>query len=181
MNPRPLTHAELVQISVRWLRTTRGCGVVLAEMVCANRLNIIPDALGWRAAAWSILVECKTSRADFLADRKKPIHQLPDSGPGQERWYITPPNLIKPEELPIGWCLAEVHGTRVKLIHPTKLWGGAVEGLYFNHERQASEVPFLLSACRRHQLSVPFYSKTAKFKPVDTHSKPVALAETEDP
>jgi hypothetical protein len=64
----------------------------------------IPDAIGWRSYE-SYLVECKTSRADFLADLKKPHRVNPDWGMGDRRYYMTPPDLVQPDELPEHWGL----------------------------------------------------------------------------
>lgn len=65
-----------------------------------------PDAIGWRDGI-SILIECKASHADFLADRKKPFRAETDNqqGMGDWRFYLCPPEIIKPEELPEGWGL----------------------------------------------------------------------------
>ncbi len=99
-----MTHAQLVQQAVRWLRGYR-CGVVLSEQACAS--GEMPDAIGWKRASHSVLVECKISRADFLADREKPWRQKPEVGVGCERFYLAPAGLLRPEELPAGWGLLE--------------------------------------------------------------------------
>ena len=74
-----MTHAKLVSIAVRWLRRYR-CGVVLSEQSCVS--GEMPDAIGWKKACHSVLVESKVSRGDFLADRAKRFRQKPeDFGP----------------------------------------------------------------------------------------------------
>ena len=55
----------------------------------------MPDAIGWKKACHSVLVECKVSRADFLADRGKPFRQNPETGVGCERYYLSPRDLIR--------------------------------------------------------------------------------------
>jgi hypothetical protein len=100
-----MTHAQLVERAVRWLRSYR-CGVVLSEQACAS--GEMPDAIGWKRGCHSVLVECKTSRADFLADREKPWRQKPENGAGSERFYLTPRGLIRPQELAPGWGLLEI-------------------------------------------------------------------------
>src|SRR5437870_1590459 len=67
-----MTHAQLVQMAVNWLRSYR-CGVVLSEQACVS--GEMPDAIGWKRGCHSVLVECKISRADFLADRSKAFRQ----------------------------------------------------------------------------------------------------------
>ena len=109
-----MTHAQLVEKAVRWLRRYR-CGVVLSEQACAS--GEMPDAIGWKRASHSVLVECKVTRSDFLADRAKPFRLKPDQGVGSERFYLTPAGLVRREELPAGWGLLECRGRDVELVH----------------------------------------------------------------
>jgi hypothetical protein len=108
-----MTHAQLVEKAVRWLRAYR-CGVVLSEQACAS--GEMPDAIGWKQACHSVLVECKVTRADFLADRAKPFRQKPGKGVGSERFYLTPPALVTIEELPPGWGLLEYRRGRIEVV-----------------------------------------------------------------
>jgi hypothetical protein len=105
-----MTHARLVSMAVQWLRRYR-CGVVLSEQACVS--GEMPDAVGWKRACHSVLVESKVSRADFLADRDKPFRQRPEQGVGCERYYLAPKGLIKIDELPLGWGLLEVCGREI--------------------------------------------------------------------
>lgn len=107
-----MTHAQLVQKAVEWLRAYR-CGVVLSEQACIS--GEMPDAIGWKRSCHSVLVECKISRADFLADRGKRFRQKPDTGVGCERFYLTPRRLVGVDELPVGWGLLEYHNRTVNL------------------------------------------------------------------
>jgi len=111
-----MTHAHLVDRAVRWLRHYR-CGVVLSEQACVS--GEMPDAIGWKQACHSVLVECKITRADFLADRAKPFRQKPEKGVGSERFYLTPPGLMKLDELPPGWGLLEFRHGRVEIVQPS--------------------------------------------------------------
>ncbi|HEX6822975.1 MAG TPA: hypothetical protein VF123_13030 [Candidatus Sulfotelmatobacter sp.] len=108
-----MTHARLVERAVRWLRSYR-CGVVLSEQACVS--GEMPDALGWKQACHSVLVECKVTRADFLADRAKPFRLKPEKGVGSERFYLTPPGLVHSKELASGWGLLEVRRGRVEMV-----------------------------------------------------------------
>src|ERR1700694_581710 len=111
-----MTHAQLVQKSVEWLRRYR-CGVILSEQACLS--GEMPDAIGWKRACHSVLVECKETRGDFLADRAKPFRLKPESGVGGERFYLTPKGLVRREELPVGWGLLEICGRGVEMVHPS--------------------------------------------------------------
>lgn len=105
-----MTHEKLVARAVGWLRRY-GCGVVLSEQSCSS--GETPDAIGWKRACHSVVVECKISRADFIADCDKPFRRKSELGMGCERYYFSPAGLIKSEELPIGWGLVEIHGREI--------------------------------------------------------------------
>ena len=79
----------------------------------------MPDAIGWKKACHSVLVECKLSRPDFLADREKPFRQKPETGVGCERYYLAPRGLIRVEELRPGWGLLEVCGREIEKAKPS--------------------------------------------------------------
>ena len=111
-----MTHAQLVQKAVRWLRSYR-CGVILSEQACAS--GEMPDAIGWKRACHSVVVECKITRADFLADIAKPFRQNPKIGMGCERFYLTPTGLLSPKELPAGWGLVECCRDGMKMVRPS--------------------------------------------------------------
>ena len=98
---------------MRWLRSYR-CGVVLSEQACVS--GEMPDALGWKQACHSVLVECKVTRADFLADRTKPFRVKPEKGVGSERFYLTPSGLVHSKELAPGWGLLELRRGRVEMV-----------------------------------------------------------------
>lgn len=109
-------HEALCKLAVEWLkrpdsRKGPGCQVAVSETQNYTSKEI-PDAIGWRAQGpsqtHSVVVEVKVSRADFLADAKKPHRKNPESGMGAFRYYMAPAGLIKPEELPPKWGLLEV-------------------------------------------------------------------------
>jgi hypothetical protein len=79
----------------------------------------MPDAIGWKKACHSVLVECKASRPDFLVDRDKPCRLRPEAGVGCERYYLAPKGLIRIEELPAGWGLLEVCGREIEKVRPS--------------------------------------------------------------
>lgn len=107
-----LNHKELVLRAVRWLHGTMKCPVVLYEIAAGYE---IPDAIGWRRAGYeSLLVECKTSISDFKKDFDKPHRKGP--GIGNLRYYFTPAKLLKIEDIPAGWGLAEFGGYHVKIV-----------------------------------------------------------------
>jgi hypothetical protein len=109
-----MTHAQLVSKAVHWLRRYR-CGVVLSEQACVS--GEMPDAIGWKRACHSVLVECKVTRADFLADRAKPFRLKPEQGVGCERFYLVPAGLIRVAELPAGWGLLELRHNKIETAH----------------------------------------------------------------
>jgi hypothetical protein len=139
-----MNHAQLVEKAVRWLRSYR-CGVVLSEQACVS--GEMPDAIGWKQASHSVLVECKITRADFLADREKPFRQKPERGVGSERFYLTPPALIKLEELPTGWGLLEYRRGHIELLQPSAKNLRTTVGFRY-------EMNLLLSSLRRVEVRI---------------------------
>jgi len=103
-------HDELIQIGKKWLKNQGGkrwsCGVIFTELVCAGMET--PDIFGL-ASYGSTMIEVKTSRADFLRDKKKMFRMYPDMGMGGYRFYLCPTGLIKEEELPENWGLVYVN------------------------------------------------------------------------
>lgn len=104
-------------MAAKWLKLPEskggpGCNVALSECT-GSYSGEIPDAIGFRSVGdeqFSVLVEVKVSRADFLADARKP-HRAGDTlGMGAFRYYMAPVGIIDPCELPHGWGLVEVRG-----------------------------------------------------------------------
>jgi hypothetical protein len=139
-----MTHAQLVEKAVRWLRSYR-CGVVLSEQACVS--GEMPDAIGWKRANHSVLVECKVTRADFLADRAKPFRSKPERGVGCERFYLTPTSLLRREELPTGWGLLELRGRGIETIHSSAKNLRSATGLRY-------EMNLLLASLRRVEVRI---------------------------
>ena len=139
-----MTHALLIRKAVEWLRSYR-CGVVLSEQACVS--GEMPDAIGWKRACHSVLVECKVSRADFLADRAKPWRQNPETAVGCERFYLAQRALIRPEELPAGWGLLELHNRRILVIRPSRKNLRSDEGFH-------CEMNLLLASLRRVEVRI---------------------------
>lgn len=108
-----MTHPALVELAVKWLRSQYRCGIVLSEQACCS--GETPDVIGWKQRCRSVVVECKTSRADFLADGEKPWRRNPEVALGCERFYMAPAGLIAVTELPEGWGLLEVRNRQVEV------------------------------------------------------------------
>ncbi|MFB3815938.1 MAG: hypothetical protein ACE14L_17680 [Terriglobales bacterium] len=141
-----LTHARLVQRAVDWLRCEYGCGIILSEQYCAS--GEVPDAIGWKGACHSVLVECKVSRADFLADAGKPFRLRPEEGLGCERFYLAPAGLISPDELPTNWGLLECTARAVRMaVKPSRRDQRTTVGLM-------KEMNLLLASLRRVELRI---------------------------
>jgi len=139
-----VTHSQLVQKAVQWLRSYR-CGVILSEQACAS--GEMPDAIGWKRACHSVLVECKISRADFLADREKPFRRKSQLGMGCERFYLTPAGLLRPEELPCGWGLLELRRRDVVILCPATRNLRTASGFRY-------EMNLLLASLRRVEIRI---------------------------
>jgi len=134
------THADLCALAVRWLKRPQsagghGCLVAISEARPEGN-GECPDAIGFRAG-WndgSVLVECKVSRSDFLADKSKP-HRQPGCGMGTWRYYMAPAGLLKVSDLPERWGLLEVNARG----HVVALSGPAMHRQNYCDHAQALE------------------------------------------
>lgn len=99
-----MTHQELVESGYRWLLSK--CSFAIKDLVTHNRE--VPDVIGFNSNG-SFVLEAKASRADFLADKKKPFRINPEDGMGDWRFFIAPQGLINKDELPELWGLIEVN------------------------------------------------------------------------
>jgi hypothetical protein len=137
-----------VKLGRRYL--LRECPVVISE-IAGGREE--PDVIGFKHGGESLLIECKASRSDYLAEKKKPIHRrLPprfaalenrssSNGMGSRRYYLTPENLITADELPQGWGLLE-------LMKNKRIIGLRRGSALFEKDAQA-EINLLISTLRR--------------------------------
>jgi len=140
-----MTHAQLVKVAEQWLRRYR-CGIVLSEQQCAS--GEMPDAIGWKGKCRSVVVECKVSRGDFLADRAKPWRTNSQIALGCERFYLSLRGMIRESDLPKGWGLLEYHDRRVTmLVKPCRQSQRSPEGLM-------NEMNLLLASLRRVEVRI---------------------------
>ena len=144
-HPILMTHSRLVEAAVSWLRSKYRCAIVLSEQSCAS--GETPDAIAWKGKNHSVVVECKISRADFLADAAKPWRLQPESALGCERFYLAPAQMISCEELPSGWGLLEVRGREIHVARKSKKNLRAAEGL-------ANEMNLLLASLHRVEVRI---------------------------
>lgn len=140
------THKELVVRAERWLRGTRGCSVVLTELV--THVGEIPDAIGWKGHV-STLIECKTSKADFFRDALKTSRKA-DHNMGQNCYYMTRPGLLSLSDLPPYWGLLEVGPRSVRILKKAHTRPIKNESDFAcAYIRQFHEIAMLVSALRR--------------------------------
>ena len=150
------THKQLCALAQRWLKRPprqggHGCHVAVTE--CQSGWSgEIPDAIGFRSAGHldgSVLVECKTSRADFLADKNKQ-HRLTSKGLGSWRYYLVPEGIIDIGELPERWGLLTVNARgHIKAVvgaavHAKNWMAFAQNAELWRHERDFDREQFLL-------------------------------------
>lgn len=108
-----MTHNDLVNEACAWLRRNH-YRVIFRERQSRHET---PDAMGWKSTGHSLLIECKVSLSDFRADQKKKPRTSSRIGIGELRYYMAPRGLIPVGELPSGWGLLELWGTKRKSVH----------------------------------------------------------------
>ena len=168
--PRDDAHTRLCVLAQRWLMRPNsaggpGCGFAITEG-WGDGLGEKPDAVGWRRSpldGGAIVVEAKVSRADFLADARKPHRLNPSQGVGRWRYYLCPEGLIEPNELPARWGLLYVTrrgsvraiaGPAAVLPHnrrgePVRDAAGKIVGEYMAYHQACAEFQF---TSRNHDL-----------------------------
>lgn len=113
-----ITHKDLNILGEKFLKSSVNwkykCPITRIELRSAAFET--PDVLGLRSGA-SVLIESKTSRQDFLNDKKK-IHRSLD-GIGDHRFFLSTEAIIKEEDLYEDWGLLHTDGKKVWVVkHP---------------------------------------------------------------
>lgn len=140
-----MTHADLVKLAAHWLRARKRCGVVLTEYRYLS--NEFPDAIGWKGGQ-SWMVECKVSRGDFFADRRK-AGRVAGRRLARFCYYMVPRGLVRVDELPPGWGLLEVLNGRAFVARECEASRAVDER---GPESLRDEIALLYSELRRYQL-----------------------------
>ncbi|MFA7188688.1 MAG: hypothetical protein WC117_01220 [Sphaerochaetaceae bacterium] len=144
-----VTHSNLVNLAVKWLGNN-GWKVALGELRSISMEE--PDALGLNSST-SCLIECKTSRADFFADKKKLFRINPEMGVGTYRYMMLPSGIIDVAELPTAWGLLVVKGSRVYKVKEAHAFDNSLAALAERAwlssllRRVIDEAPEILSDC----------------------------------
>ena len=110
-------HYKLCCEGAKWLRKQDYASykIVVVELICIGAEN--PDIWGTNGFN-SALIEVKTSRADFLKDRKKFVRQAQGSkyACGNMRYFLVPEGLVSPDEVPASWGLLEWKDNEISII-----------------------------------------------------------------
>lgn len=137
------THRELCQRAGKWLLSKNYYTVLVERQTFQEE---IPDAIGWASLGHSAVMECKTSRADFLADLKKKHRNSPDSF-GSKRYYYCPDDVIEVSDLPEGWGLVYAREYHSRIVR---------ESATFERSKQSllDELAFLARTYRKLTIGV---------------------------
>ena len=147
-----ISHQELVDRAFTHLRMTVGCTVVFKERKASTAEE--PDAIGFKHG-FSFLIECKSTRADFLSDKKKKFRARPSEGMGYKRYFMAPVGLLEPAEIPEGWGLLEVY--EKPSMQRNRTVKVATESKSFYERNSDAEVAYLVAAIRRLNISMAVY------------------------
>jgi hypothetical protein len=139
-----MIHQLLVSRAISWLKSKGHQTVVCkSSSVCWEN----PDALGWKASGFSTMIEVKVSRSDFLCDKKK-MHRLL-AGLGNYRFFLTPPKLLDPNELPDKWGLLEAKPNTIRVIK---------KAIFRSEKNFFEELKHLLAYIRRNRSDDNFFT-----------------------
>lgn len=120
-----MTHSEVIDKVLNWLKKESACRFAFKELPGDSTYGTgeSPDVIAFHGA-WTVMVEVKVSRQDFLKDAEKPFRANPAIGVGNYRLYACPEGLINIDDLPKGWGLIWItERGAVKLVHG-KVKGG---------------------------------------------------------
>lgn len=140
-------HEKLIEIGYVWLIKSIKCSFAFKNLISYAKEK--PDLIGWKNQD-SILIECKTSRSDFLADKKKSFRIHGNMGVGNYRFYLVPESLLNIDDIPEkwGWLAVNEKGKIRKCLFPKgNVWNN--ESRFESH--LPSERVMLCSALRRIQ------------------------------
>lgn len=144
-----MTHTELCHKAEKWLMK-KGCAFAFRELRAVTGHSEEPDAIGFKTG-FSIMIECKISRSDFLSDKKKIFRRIPKCGMGQYRFYMAPEGIIKPEDLLEKWGLITVNEkgvARQKVGPKGNCWSHQKE-FRFDEYHKDGKTAMMASALRR--------------------------------
>jgi len=176
-NPEKYTHDELIEIGRKWLINPYaqaadyghyGCSVVMTEISCSAWEE--PDVLGFSSnRPGSILIECKASKSDFRADKKKPFRECSEFGMGAQRWYLAPAGIIPIDEVPEKWGLLEVIENKIKVTKKAEIQKRSYE----------SEIKVLLSTLRRLNIQSDGHVAIKKYEILSSRNRATFFIESE--
>jgi hypothetical protein len=106
--------------------------------MCAYMIEV-PDVIGFHAHG-SVLIEAKTTRADFRKDQNKPFRINTETGMGRLRYYICHHGLLIANEMPPYWGLLYFDGKQVEVEKDAEV---------FDERYWEGEMRILLSSIRR--------------------------------
>ncbi len=86
-----MNHKDLVGHAKFWLKSSKQCNPVYTEKG-SGKFSERPDAIGFTSAQ-CIVIECKASKQDLQADRKKPHRKK--GGLGNFRYYFMTTDLYE--------------------------------------------------------------------------------------
>jgi len=147
-----MSHNELIVRGKKWLFSRSGgkCKFVLKEMMALGNAEI-PDLIGFNYYH-SILVECKTSRSDFHADKKKAVRNGQRVGVGERKYFLCEKEIIFSSDLPEHWGLLWIYGKRIKVIERSTERKFNYHPEIENGKRLSHERDMMISALNRFQI-----------------------------
>ena len=107
-----------------------------------------PDVIGFWSGGRSMLIECKASRNDFLADKNKHFRREAEMGMGDLRFFLCADEIIKPDDLvDSGWGLLKITEHQIREIK---------ESSHFTANKNA-ELTMIISVLRRLEIAATVF------------------------
>jgi len=135
-----MTHSELAKMAEQWLRIKMDCPMTAVGATLHSGEN--PDVIGFFDGGDSVVMECKTSKADFATDKYKPCRRFPENGMGDYRYLAVPVGVFKyGDRIYKNWGVIEFDDEGNFRIEAAPI--------KFEYSRKDLEIALLVSAMRR--------------------------------
>jgi len=147
-----MTHEELVKKSAAWLRTEMRCPIVVTGF--SPYAGESPDVIGFFDGGDSIMIECKTSRIDFIMDRNKIFRRIPKNGMGDYRYLAVANDILQSDD--------DIYDKWGVIVFGDNSHEVILRAKKINKRRKDLEVSFMVGAIRNN--AIPISCPNSKIK-----------------
>lgn len=173
MSPAKKTHKQLVERAGAWLLSYYRCQPILLEHASCPE---IPDAIGW-CPEGSVVIECKTSRADYGNEADKYARYFRSDNPENVAWAVRRSRILSTEGM-VRVDAPRMGNRRFFLCEPGIISEGMVVADHPDHGllyAKGNRVSLVKIAERRENVALESEIKMLRLAMVHMHKKLTSL------